>query len=129
MLKEYLLVAFGGAAGSMLRYAVARMVLAYQISNPGFPLATFGVNILGCLLIGLLGGILQQYVPQLSPGYHLLLITGFCGGFTTFSTFSNETIMLLENGQYFVAGSYVLLSVLLGLLAVWLGYSLSLRWG
>lgn len=129
MLKEYLFVGLGGAAGSMLRYAVARMMLTYQISYLGFPLATFGVNILGCLLIGLLGGIFQQQFPQLSPGYHLLLITGFCGGFTTFSTFSNETITLLENGQYFVAGSYVLLSILLGLIAVWAGYALSMRWG
>lgn len=129
MLKQFLLVGLGGAVGSMLRYGLSRMMLTYQISYWGFPLATFGVNILGSLLIGLLGGFLQQYVPQLSPSYHLLLITGFCGGFTTFSTFSNETFILLQNGQYLVAGSYVLLSVMLGLLAVWLGYSLSLRWG
>ncbi|MFW6348240.1 MAG: fluoride efflux transporter CrcB [Cyclonatronaceae bacterium] len=129
MLKDFLLVGLGGALGSMMRYGIGRAGLALQLSCWGFPVATFTVNILGSLLIGVLGGIFQHAFPQIPVGYQLLLVTGFCGGFTTFSTFSNETFALLESGAYVMAGSYVVLSLVIGLLAVWAGYTLGLRWG
>ena len=91
MLKSILLVGVGGAAGSMLRYLTALLVNRY--ANSHFPWATFTVNILGCFLIGLLFGLLdkQQVANQ---NIRLLLITGFCGGYTTFSAFSIENLNL-----------------------------------
>lgn len=127
MLKEFMLVGLGGAVGSMLRYAIARLMLTLQFSFWGFPAATFIGNMLGSLLVGFVAGLFQQTLTQIPPGYQLLIITGFCGGFTTFSTFSNETFLLLEAGRYGVAGSYVVLSLLFGLLSVWAGYALSTR--
>ena len=118
MLKTLLLVGLGGGLGSVLRYLTAYIVGKFY-DNP-FPLATFSVNILGCLLIGILIGVFGK---QLSPNDDLkyLFITGFCGGYTTFSTFSAENIQLIQSGNYVIPALYITLSVLFGILAVFLG--------
>ena len=109
----YLLIALGGAVGSLLRYVLGGAV--QRMSASGFPIGTMVVNVSGCFLIGIL---LRQFLNmQLSPELRALLIVGFCGGFTTFSTFSAETIGLIEGGEYTRATGYVILSVTLCLVA------------
>ena len=113
----FLLIAVGGAVGSLLRYLVGGAV--QRTSESGFPIGTMFVNVSGCFLIGIL---LRQFMNmQLSPELRALLIVGFCGGFTTFSTFSAETVGLIEGGEYGRATSYVILSVVLCLSATLLG--------
>jgi CrcB protein len=119
MLKELFWVGLGGGAGSILRYLTSKLV-TWKIGAVNFPLATFIVNITGCFLIGLLIGLsLRNQV--LSTSMKLLLITGFCGGFTTFSTFSAENLQMYEAGNYGTLALYTLSSIVLGLLAVWGG--------
>ena len=86
-----------------------------------FPMGTFVVNIIGCFLIGLL----TSYFLKVDNYLKFLLITGFCGGFTTFSTFSAENLSLWESGNYLVLGLYITLSIIVGLLAVYLGLQIS----
>jgi len=117
-MKEIFLVGLGGGAGSMLRYLVK--LSSAKLFSTSFPLATFSANILGCLAIGLLMGYLNRNL-SLPESYSLLLITGFCGGFTTFSTFSAENLQLIQSGQWATALAYILGSVVLGLGAVFLG--------
>src|SRR6266480_1185334 len=113
----YLLIALGGAAGSLLRYVVGRV--AQGMSATGFPIGTLFVNVSGCFIIGVL---VRQFMNmQLSPDLRALLIVGFCGGFTTFSTFSADTLGLIEGGEYGRATGYVILSVSLSLLATFAG--------
>lgn len=115
-MKAFLLVGAGGFAGSYLRYLISAKVEQYFSS---FPYGTFTVNMVGCFLIGLILGWVTQ--SNVAPEYRLLLATGFCGGFTTFSTFSYEGLALLQNGQLVQAFLYMGLSLLIGFLAVWLG--------
>ena len=91
-----------------------------QIRN-GFPWGTFVVNVAGCLLIGILWGVMSR-LQNISPAFSLFLMVGFCGGFTTFSTFSREGLTLLQANNYFLFSLYVIGSVVLGILAVALGY-------
>lgn len=117
MLNNVLLVALGGALGSVCRYLLS----GWNVES--FPFGTFVVNIVGSLLIGFLVGWVNRGV--LVPEMKLLLVTGFCGGFTTFSTFANESFVMLKVGDALLAALYVALSVFLGILAVWLGSCLS----
>lgn len=110
----------GGALGSMLRYATSLLTAKYYANT--FPLATFITNILGCLCIGLLIGYFSKNGNQSLP---FLLITGFCGGYTTFSTFAAENIVLWQNQNYLTLLSYTLASVFVGFLAVGLGLMVS----
>lgn len=106
-------VAAGGAAGSLARYGVG--LWAGPHAAPGFPWATFAVNVAGCLLLGLV----LAALPAAPAGpWRELLAVGFCGGFTTFSTFGAETVALLQARAYGVAAAYVALSVAVGLAAV-----------
>ena len=117
MLKNILLVALGGAVGSVCRYIIS------CFPHTSFPWGTFVVNILGSLLIGLLVGWATKGV--ISDGMKLLLITGFCGGFTTFSTFANESLGMMKTGDVFLAALYIGASIVVGFFAVWLGFHLS----
>ena len=118
MLRQLLLVALGGALGSALRYLTALLLARHYTGS--IPLATLVVNLVGCFLIGLLIGLCSE------TGYlRLLFITGFCGGFTTFSTFTAESYTMFREGAYGLALLYIAGSVLIGLLALWLGLSLS----
>jgi fluoride exporter len=113
----YLFIAFGGAAGSVLRYVLGRAIQGTSAS--GFPIGTMIVNISGCFLIGIL---LRQFLNmEVSGELRALLVVGFCGGFTTFSTFSGETVGLIEGGEYGRAATYVVLSVTLCLAATFAG--------
>ncbi len=111
-------IALGGAAGSVARAMVA-------LSLPArFPWATLFVNVLGSLLIGWLMARLGPIEGGTAASLRSLLIAGFCGGFTTFSTFSWQTLEQMQKGQWGAAAANVLLSVSLCLLAVWLGFRL-----
>jgi CrcB protein len=109
---KMLLVAAGGAVGSMARYGIGAWVLA-RTETWAFPLGTFLVNVLGCLIAGALIGV-AEYRNFLTPEVRLLVFTGFLGGFTTFSAFGVETVALMERGQYGVAAGYVAASVVCG---------------
>lgn len=113
MLRAFLLVGAGGAAGSMARYGVSYLISKAVTAT--FPLATFSINIIGCFIIGMLFGLAVRN-QWLQAGGMLLLASGFCGGFTTFSTFALENITLMQKGQMTTAFLYTGLSVAAGLL-------------
>ena len=102
----------GGAVGSMARYGLSFVIAKFNVQP--FPLGTFAINILGSLLIGVLFGLLARH-QWLQVGGYLLLASGFCGGFTTFSTFALENVTLMQKGQSGVAFLYMGLSVVIGL--------------
>ena len=114
MLKEIVLVGLGGGAGSILRYLTSVWLGGWN--KTGFPWATFTVNMLGCLVIGMLIGLLVRQPEE--QQLRLLLITGFCGGYTTFSTFASENLALIQSGQMLTVAAYVLSSTVLGVLLV-----------
>ena len=120
MIKQFLFVGLGGALGSMLRYGTSLLTARFYPSS--FPLGTFLTNILGCLCIGILLG---YFSKSSSPYLQLLLVTGFCGGYTTFSTFAAENISLLQNQNYLTLTAYTLASVIVGFLAVGIGLMLT----
>jgi fluoride exporter len=115
MIQQFLLVGLGGAAGSMLRYGCN-----IAIAAKNFPLSTVIVNIVGSFVIGLILA-LSIKSEGFSQNWKLLLSTGVCGGFTTFSAFSADSLVLLQQGKYNAAAIYILISVLLSIAAVWLG--------
>ena len=116
-----LLIAIGGAAGSVLRYLIGGRI--QHFAPQGFPLGTLFVNVAGCFLIGIL---VRQFM-NIQTHNHLraLLMVGFCGGFTTFSAFSMETVGLIEGGEYPRAIAYITLSVLLCLTATFAGMNIA----
>ena len=117
-MKAVFLVFAGSGAGGVLRYFVQKIFVDAGFVT--FPTGTFIVNIAGCFCIGLFNGLAEKN-NMLSPDLRLALTTGFCGGFTTFSTFANENLDLLRNGDYFNFSLYTILSVALGIVAVMLG--------
>lgn len=121
MAKIFVAVFLGGGLGSVLRYCV-QMLLHERIVPYHFPWATFMVNILGSFMIGLFYALSARF--HLSEEMRLFLTAGLCGGFTTFSTFSNDSLALLRQGDVTMFAIYVLLSVGLGILAVFAGASL-----
>ena len=122
-MKSFLLVFLGGGLGSGLRYLVTITMNQY---SKVLPFGTFTVNMLGCLLIGLILGYAQKE-NTLTSNQTLLLATGFCGGFTTFSAFANENLELIKNGELFNFSFYTVGSVLIGILAVFIGFYLTNR--
>ncbi len=118
MVKAILLVGAGGLVGSIFRYLSQQLVLRYFSSS--FPWPTFAVNITGCFIIGIIYAFSERG-NLLSPELRLLLATGFCGGFTTFSSFAFDNVNLLRDGQFLYAFLYIAASVLLGILAAYGG--------
>jgi CrcB protein len=117
-MKELIVVGFGGFVGAICRYAVSGW--AQKLSNSHFPFGTLAVNGIGSLIIGFMAGVSQHAV--ISPEVRLFIGIGLLGAFTTFSTFSYETMMLLRSGSVLEAFLNILVSVSLGLLLVYLGY-------
>ena len=123
MFFKIFLVGAGGFFGSISRYLMSGWVHAL-IEKPMFPYGTLAVNILGCFLIGLLNGIFETR-QIFNPELRLLVFVGFLGGFTTFSTFGYELFSFLRDNQFLSTAMNLTLSVVLGLVAVWLGHTLS----
>jgi len=122
-ITRILAVGAGGAIGSMLRYVIAS---AAQRSSSGFPVGTMTVNVAGCLLIGILS---ERFASaNLDPIYRTAILVGVLGGFTTFSTFSLETLKLAENRQFGLVLTNVLVTVTLCLVACWAGQQLAKWW-
>jgi CrcB protein len=119
-MKELIVVGLGGFVGAISRYLVAGWV--QNLSNSHFPFGTLMVNSIGSFVIGLLAGIFQHAV--ISPQMRLFVFIGLLGAFTTFSTFSYETLMLLRSGAAWEAFLNMIASLILGLLSVYLGYAL-----
>lgn len=117
------LVGIGGFLGSVLRYLVGGWVHR-GLDNPWFPYGTLSVNLIGCLVIGFLGGLTENR-QVFTPETRLFLFLGVLGGFTTFSSFAYETSALLNDGQFVAASINVGLQVILSLVAVWTGSFLS----
>ena len=118
MIKTLLLVGTGGFLGSISRFLLSKFM---QSSFPSaFPYGTFTVNIAGCLFIGLIFGISERS-SVLTSGWKFFLAVGFCGGFTTFSTFANENLALLRDGEFYYFFLYTGLSIVIGLAATFLG--------
>ena len=118
MIKNFLLVGLGGGVGSIARYLTQKW---FNENYPQpFPWGTFVVNILGCFLIGIIYAATEK-TSVLSPQTRLLLATGFCGGFTTFSTFAFENMNLLRTGDAIYFLIYALASVILGIGGVFAG--------
>jgi len=119
MLKQLLLIGAGGFIGSVARFLVSR--LNSRVDWFSIPIGTLTVNVVGSLLIGFLIGISEKS-PILTVELRMFLMVGLCGGFTTFSSFTGENLILLRNGQIFPLLLYTGLSILLGFTAVYLGY-------
>jgi len=118
MLKSILIVGFGGFIGTVARFLIMRY---FQFTSTSiFPWSTFIINIAGSLLIGLIYGISEKN-DVLSPEIRLFLTVGICGGFTTFSTFSNDAFLLIREQEWIRFALYTSFSVFIGLMAVYLG--------
>jgi len=118
MLKSILIVGCGGFIGTVARFLISRY-LQFNSSSV-FPWSTFIINITGCLLIGIFYGISEKS-DLLSPEIRLFLTVGICGGFTTFSTFSNDAFLLVREEEWIRFALYTSLSLFIGLMAVYLG--------
>jgi CrcB protein len=119
MVKQLLLIGLGGFVGSVARFLVSR--LNTRVDWLSIPMGTLTVNVIGSFLIGFLIGISEKS-PILTVELRMFLMVGLCGGFTTFSSFSGENLMLMRSGQFFPLFLYTGLSILLGFAAVYFGY-------
>lgn len=120
-MQNVLAVFLGGGAGAVLRYLTGVLALRY-LSSVNLPAATFAVNIAGCFILGVLFAVFVDR-PEVNTSLKLALTAGFCGGLTTFSTFSFEMFEMLKNAQYLQVSVYLILSLAAGLAAVWIGVS------
>ena len=119
-MKQILLVGLGGCIGSIVRYKLGAWILHHHSPDWRFPLGTFTVNVLGCLVAGVLAGFVERQ-DMFSADTRILLFTGFLGGFTTFSAFGVETVFLLRRGELWVALCYILSSVACGIILLRIG--------
>lgn len=117
-MRQIILVGVGSFLGGIARY-ISTLVINQKL-NTDFPYATLSINIFGCLLIGIVYGIFEKSI--MSSDWKLFLATGICGGFTTFSAFSNESLDLLKQGNTLGMLTYIGVSILFGLIATYLGY-------
>ena len=119
MLKSMIIVGIGSFIGGSLRYVTSTMMK--NVCGQDFPWGTLTVNLLGCLVFGLIFALFSKYATTSSPWY-LLFTTGICGGFTTFSTFANESMQMLQSGNIGGFIGYVSTSVIGGIALIGLGY-------
>ena len=122
IIKVILLVGLGGGMGSILRYLTALLINKYWAN--AFPLATLIINSIGCFIIGILVSYAAKQ-PWAGDNFKLFLITGFCGGYTTFSAFAIENLNLMQGNNNLMAFLYIGLSVFMGIAAAWLGMYLT----
>jgi len=125
-MKAILLVGLGGMIGSVSRYKLGGWILHPTVLER-FPYSTFAVNVIGCLLAGVLAGLVEKH-ELFAADARLFLFTGLLGGFTTFSAFGLDSIYLVRRGELMTAASYAGLSVIVGIAAVWLGLRLVAAW-
>ena len=123
-MQNLLLVAIGGAAGACSRYLFIEMIFFLHRAS-SFPIGTILVNIIGSFLMGIICFFVDNYSNILSPQIKLLLVTGFLGGFTTFSAFSIDTFRLINSGQIMLALLYIISSTAFSILAIFFGFYLS----
>lgn len=121
MIKEFIAIFLGGGIGSIMRYST-QLLIHERITVYNFPWATFTVNIAGSFLIGLFYALSAKF--NLPAELRLLLTAGICGGFTTFSTFSNDNLAMIRQGEGLMCMLYILLSVVLGIVACYAGGAL-----
>jgi len=122
--KELIFVFIGGGLGSLVRFLLGKWVNAFHNSN--FPFGTLTINIIACLVMGFMIG-LADHKQLLSPATRLFWVVGFCGGFSTFSAFSSETLSLIQQGQNNTMLLYILLSVVVCLIATFSGLFIAER--
>lgn len=120
-MKQLLLVFLGGGIGSSIRFLIGKQ---FTFDSFHFPWATYIVNLVGSFLIGMVFGYMLVK-GKIANDLFLFLVVGFCGGFTTYSAFAHESISLLKAGQTNLFFTYVISSILLGFLCVWLGYKIA----
>lgn len=113
---NYLLVFIGGGLGSICRFGIANLMVGFRLT---FPWGTFLANVLSCIVLGILVGV--NLKTNLSETYKLLFVIGFCGGFSTFSTFSNETYQLFQAGNFLYGFAYIFFSLLVCLACIYFG--------
>ena len=121
-LLNLLLIAVGGAIGSTARYVFSQLV--QHATGTLFPIGTFAVNCVGCLVFGAIAGAAEQRV-QMAPELRLFLLVGVLGGFTTFSSYAFESYALLRDGQFLAASMNIVGQVVAGLAGVWVGFALA----
>ena len=120
MIKAMLIAGLGGFMGTCLRYLTGRLCHLRELG--GFPLGTFVVNIVGSFIIGALLGLAERN-NFITPTMNVLLVTGFCGGFTTFSSFADDIFLLMQQRNWTIFAIYTSLSIILGVFFVWMGRS------
>jgi CrcB protein len=117
-MQQFFIVGIGSFLGGGLRYLIS--VFFNQKINPDFPYATLAVNLLGCLLIGVFYSLFEKSI--INNDWKLFLTTGLCGGFTTFSAFSMESLQLFKQGNLFAMLMYIIISIVLGIALTYAGY-------
>lgn len=119
MIKLLLIAGIGSFFGGALRFALSTWMKSSL--GTGFPWGTLSVNLIGCLIFGMIFALFHKYGSVSNP-WCLFLTTGFCGGFTTFSTFANESMQMLQNGNTYGFVSYMCISLIAGIALIALGY-------
>ena len=120
-MKQVLIVFIGGGLGTVMRFLTSK-ILPY--SGKGFPWSTFSANMIGCLIIGVVTGYFLRNISENQSEWILFATVGFCGGFTTFSSFANENFLFLRDDNYIIMLIYSILSVLSGILMIYFGIML-----
>tara|TARA_A100001011_G_scaffold150881_1_gene159309 strand:+ start:9747 stop:10124 length:378 start_codon:yes stop_codon:yes gene_type:complete len=120
-MKQVLIVFIGGGLGTVMRFLTSKII---PYSGKGFPWSTFSANMIGCLIIGVITGYFLRNISENQSEWILFATIGFCGGFTTFSSFANENFLLLREDNYIIMLIYSILSVLSGILMIYLGIML-----